>query len=69
MSGTVAETALREVRGQVTGGVLVPVMATTTTARTLFNAMIDSHPAAIARATPRRGRPTRRWPLGRDSAK
>src|SRR3954449_2003901 len=49
MSGTVGQTALRELREHLNGSVLSEGDVGYDDARTLFNAMIDSHPAAIAR--------------------
>src|SRR3954470_7965697 len=49
MSGTVGQTALRELREHVKGGVVVPGDESYDEARALFNAMIDAHPAAISR--------------------
>jgi FAD/FMN-containing dehydrogenase len=48
MSGTVGETALRELRSHLTGRVLGPGDQGYDGARSLFNVMIDAHPAVIA---------------------
>jgi FAD/FMN-containing dehydrogenase len=48
MSGTLGDTVLRDLREHVHGRVLVPGDAGYDDARTLFNAMIDARPAAIA---------------------
>jgi FAD/FMN-containing dehydrogenase len=49
MSGTVADTALRQLRETLRGPVLTPDESGYDESRELFNAMIDAHPAAIAR--------------------
>lgn len=49
MSGTTADTALRDLRGAFTGPVLTPGATGYEEARILFNAMIDARPAVIAR--------------------
>src|SRR3712207_5737179 len=51
MSGTVGQTLLRDLREHVKGGVLVPGDEAYEEARTLFNAMIDVRPAAIAQCS------------------
>jgi FAD/FMN-containing dehydrogenase len=51
MSGTVGQAALHQLREHVKGGILTPGDAEYDEARALFNAMIDAHPAAIARCT------------------
>ncbi|MBB4664198.1 FAD-binding oxidoreductase [Conexibacter arvalis] len=47
MTGTVGDSALRELRGAIAGRVLLPGNAGYDDARTLFNAMITARPAAI----------------------
>jgi FAD/FMN-containing dehydrogenase len=49
MTGTVGDTALRELRGAIAGRVLLPGDAGYDDSRTLFNAMIGARPAAIVR--------------------
>src|SRR4051794_18935633 len=49
MSGTVADTALRQLRETLRGPVLTPSDSGYEESRALFNAMIDAHPAVIAR--------------------
>lgn len=49
MTGTVGDTALRELRGAVAGRVLLPGDASYDESRALFNAMIGARPAAIVR--------------------
>jgi FAD/FMN-containing dehydrogenase len=48
MTGTVGDSALRELREHLKGRVLSPADAGYDEARTLFNAMIDAHPRVIA---------------------
>src|SRR2546423_11259074 len=48
MSGTLGDTALRDLREHVHGRVLAPGDTGYDDARTLFNAMIDARPAVIA---------------------
>ena len=49
MSATVGRTALRDLRSRLKGSVVVPGDEGYDEARALYNGMIDSHPAAIAR--------------------
>src|SRR4051795_5616744 len=48
MSGIVDEAALRGLRSGLNGPVLVPGQEGYEAARTVFNAMVDTHPAVIA---------------------
>ena len=51
MSGALGQSSLRDLRNHTKGGVAAPGDADYDELRSLFNAMIDSHPAAIARCT------------------